>query len=137
MSQENVEVVRRVYEAAANRDSANILSLYDPEVEIDVSRTHGAVMQGLYRGTEHEGLRKWSREWHEAWEQVEYEVEDLIDAGDAVISIITVRGRGRGSGANVEFTLHAGLWTIRDGKIVRVVWFKTREDALEAAGLRE
>ena len=138
MSQQNVEVVRRVYEAAANRDSAGVLSLYDPEVEIDVSRTHRALMEGLYAGAEHEGLRKWSREWHEVWEQVDYDVEELIDAGDNdVICVVTVRGRGRGSGADVEFKLHAGLWTIRKGKIVRVVWFKTRGQALEAAGLQE
>jgi ketosteroid isomerase-like protein len=137
VSQENVEVVRRVYEAAANRDSASVLSLYDPDVEIDVSRTHGAVMEDLYAGAEHEGLRKWSREWHDVWEQIDYEVDELIDAGDDVIGVVTVRGRGRGSGAEVEFKLHAGLWTVRNGKIVRVVWFKTRGEALEAAGLRE
>ena len=67
MSEENVEIVRRVYDAAANRDSATVISLYDPEVEIDVSRTHRAVMQDTYTGANHEGLRKWCHEWHESW----------------------------------------------------------------------
>ena len=39
MSQENVEIVRRVYEAAARRDAANIFALYDPDVELDATRT--------------------------------------------------------------------------------------------------
>jgi ketosteroid isomerase-like protein len=137
VSQENVEIVRRVYEAAATRDSATLLSLYDPEVEIDVTRTHRAVMEGLYQGRDHEAIRKWSREWHDVWEEVTYEIHELIDAGDEVICVVTVRGRGRGSGAGVEFKVHAGRWTIQNGRIVRVAWFKTRADALEAVGLQK
>lgn len=82
----------------------------------------------------HEGLQRWSREWYEAWENIEYDIEELIDAGEHVIAVLTIRGRGRSSSAEVEFTRHAGLWTIREGKIIRVVWFPRREEALEAAG---
>lgn len=135
MSQETVDIVRRLYDAAARRDSEAILALYDPEVEWDVSRTHAAVMEGLYRG--HDGLRAWAREWYDAWENLEYDVAELIDAGDEVISVVSVRGRGRTSRAEVEFARHAGLWTIREGKIVRVVWFPTRAAALEAADRSE
>ena len=135
MSEENVEVVRRIYEAAARRDSATMFSLYDTDVEIDVSRTHGAVMDPIYAGPEHEGLRAWSREWHDAWGAVEYEVHEFIDAGDEVIAVVTVRGRGRASGADAEFARYAGVWTIRDGKVARVEWFPSRAEALEAAGL--
>jgi ketosteroid isomerase-like protein len=64
-------------------------------------------------------------------------VEELIDAGERVISVKTTRGRGLASGAVVE--LHqCGIWTIRAGRIVRVEWLAaTREEALEAAGLSE
>jgi ketosteroid isomerase-like protein len=90
---------------------------------------------GVYRG--HEGLRSFFREWHEAWERIEYDFEDLIDAsGDRVISVVTRRGRGRASGAEVELPL-ALVWTIRNEKVVRVVWFPSREEALEAVGLRD
>jgi ketosteroid isomerase-like protein len=65
-----------------------------------------------------------------------HDFEELIDAGDRVVSVGTTRGRGRASGADVVWK-HAGVWTIRDGKIVRVVWFNAREEALEAVGLRE
>jgi len=53
-----------------------------------------------------------------------------------VISIATQRSRGRRSGLPLARML-AGVWTIHDGKIIRVVWFPTRPEALEAAGLRE
>jgi ketosteroid isomerase-like protein len=38
MSEENV-VVRRLYEAAARRDTATVLSIYDPDFEWDGSRS--------------------------------------------------------------------------------------------------
>ncbi len=136
MSQENVEIVRRVYDAAARRDAASVLALYDPDVELDNSPLEVVGWGGgVYRG--HEGLRSFFREWHEAWAVIEYDFEDLIDApGEHVISAVTRRGRGRASGAEVKLAL-ALVWTIRDGKVVRVVWFPSREEALQAVGLRE
>lgn len=140
MSQENVEIVRRVYDAAARRDAATVLALYDPEVELDTSLDNSPLQLvglggGVYRG--HEGLRSFFREWHEAWERIEYDFEELIDApGERVISVVTRRGRGRASGAEVEQPL-ALVWTIRNEKVVRVVWFPSREEALESVGLRE
>ena len=138
MSQENVDIVRRVYDAAARRDAATVLALYDPDVELDNSPLQvvgwGA---GVHRG--HDGLRSFFREWHEAWETIDYEYDydDLIDApGEHVISFVTPRGRGRASGAEVESSL-ALVWTIRDGTIVRVVWFPSRGEALQAVGLGE
>jgi len=136
MSRENVEIVRRVYEAAARRDSASVLALHDREVECDYSRMPEARLmgRGLIRG--HEELRAWFREWNEAWESVVAAYEELIDAGDQVISVAAWRGLGRTSGAKVETpTPRAGVWTIQDGKVVRVVWFESVEEAREAAGL--
>jgi ketosteroid isomerase-like protein len=71
------------------------------------------------------------------WEGFEDDLEELIDAGDHVISVVTSRGRGRASGVEVEWAGNAGVWTIRNGKVVRVVWFSSRKDALEAVGLSE
>jgi ketosteroid isomerase-like protein len=139
MTEENVEVVRRVYEAAARRDSAAVLALYDSEVELDGSRLGVVGLAGegggIYRG--HEGLRRFFREWHEAWEQIEYDYDELIDAGsDQVISVVTRHGRGRSSGAEVELPV-ALVWTVREGRVTRVVWFRSRDEALEAAGRRD
>jgi ketosteroid isomerase-like protein len=132
MSQENVEIVREVYEASARRDRDAVLSLYDPDVEWDVSQhPMGKVFeQGTRRG--HEGLVGWFRDWYEVFEDFEHSLDELIDLGELVVSVGTDRGRGRSSGVEVARTI-CGVWTVRDGKVVRVVWFPSREDALAAA----
>ena len=137
MSQENVAIVRRLYDAVACRDSATVLAIYHPEVEWDHSRNEAAagLMGGrtMFRG--HEGLRQWSREWYEAWENVEADLEELIDAGEQVVVVLNYRGRGRASGAEVQFTQMAGVFTLEQSRVVRAAWFRTRGEALEAAGL--
>jgi ketosteroid isomerase-like protein len=135
MSEENVEIVRRLFEAVARNDNAAVLAAYDPNVECDFSESPlaGLVGSTVYRG--HDGMRNMVRDRYEAWETMEDDCQELIDAGERVISDVISRGRGRSSGVDVELR-HYGVWTIRDGKIVRVAWFYSREDALEAAGLR-
>jgi uncharacterized protein len=136
MSEENVEVVKRVYEASAQRDPDAVLATYDHDVEWDVSRSHMArlVGEGVYRG--HDGLRRFFRAYHDAWESISYSYDELIDAGEKVISVDVERARGKLSGADVELTQY-GVWTIRDGKVLHAAWFSARDDALEAAGLSE
>ncbi len=103
MSQENVEVVRAVYEAAASRDTARVFSLYDPDVEWDGSRSRWAeLIAGTAHFHGHEELRTFFRLYYEVWESFEDEVQELIDAGDYVISVVTSRGRGLVSGVDVE-----------------------------------
>jgi ketosteroid isomerase-like protein len=138
MSQEDVEIVRRIYEAAARRDAATVFGLYDPEVELDASRLglglvgSGGSKGGVYRG--HDGLRDLFREWHEVWGNIEYSYEELLDAGEQVVAVVTRRARGRASGVEVQrpFTL---VFTLREAKVIRVVWFTERAEAFEAAGL--
>ena len=138
MSQENVEIVRRVYDAAARRDTEEILALYHPDVEWDGTRTRWAeVIPGTSQFRGHEELQKFFRMYYEMWESFEDDVQELIDSGDSVVSVVTSRGRGRASGVDVEWAGNSGVWTIRDGKVIRVVWFPSREEALEAVGLRE
>jgi ketosteroid isomerase-like protein len=138
MSRENVEIVRRVYEAAARRDSATVLSFYDPDIEWDGSRSRWAeVLSGEPHVHGHEELRRFFRRYYEMWETFEDDLQELIDAGDQVVSVVTSRGRGLASGVDVEWPGNSGVWTLRDGKVVRVVWFPTRAAALEAAGLPE
>jgi uncharacterized protein len=134
MSQENVEIVRRAFEASARRDADAVLALYDPEVEWDASRTQSGLEDAVHRG--HDGLRRFFRQWREAWDSDEYEYEELIDADMAVVSVATQRGRGRASGLRIARPL-VGVWTIENGLIVRVVWFLERSEALEAVGLSE
>jgi ketosteroid isomerase-like protein len=136
MSKENVEIVRRLYDAVARRDSAAVFSLYDPEVVIDGTRHQWAEVlgsDGVFRG--HEGVREFSAGYYEEWEDLDDDLEELIDAGDRVVSISTIRARGRASGIEVEWKHNAGVWTIEHGRITRVVWCRDRDEALAAAGV--
>jgi len=139
MSRENVKVVQHVFDAAARRDAETVLALYDSEIEWDYSRGPFRDLFGrdVYRG--HEGIRRFFREFQapETWETLENELEELIDAGAHVISVVNTRARGRASGADVEWTHNAGVWTIGEGKIVRVAWFGSVDEALDAASRRE
>jgi ketosteroid isomerase-like protein len=134
MSAENVEIVRRIMDAERRRDAATIFSLYDEGIEWDVSSAGAAVAGqiGILRG--HEGVRHWMRTWYEGFEDVIYEVEELIDAGEHVMLVLSQRGRGRASGAEVSVRMY-GAWTMREGKVVRVAWFLDHDDALKAVGL--
>jgi ketosteroid isomerase-like protein len=136
MSEESVEIVRRLYEAIDRGDTPAVLALYDPAIEWHFARSpfRNLVRHDVYRG--HDALRDFVRErYADAWEDITHELEELIDADPQVISIIKTQGRGRASGAPAEKT-HAGIWTIQDGRIVRVEWM-SRDEALEAAGLSE
>ena len=137
MSRENVEIVRRIYEAVARRDRETILSLYDPEVELDFTPDTLAEHIGGTVWTGHDGLRAFDRELRESFESFETRCEELIDAGECVVTVSQYRGRGRRSGAEVDGPRQFGVWSVRDGKVTRVVWYSVRREALEAAGLRE
>ncbi len=129
-----------MYDANARGDYEMVLALYDPAVEFDNSRSPVADFIGtvgeVFRGRE--AVQQAFRDWYEAWDNVESDVEELIDAGgDNVVSVFTYRARGRTSGAEVRFPHMAGAWTIRDGRVARVAWLPTRAQALEAVGLSE
>lgn len=136
MSEENVEIVRRAFEATnRGQGPAVLLEFYDADVELDARGTAlgQLVGGGVYRG--HQGVRHFFRRYYEAWEQVDYEIEELIDAGEHVVAVVNNRCRGRGSGITLEWQAPS-IWTIRGGKIIRLVFFMSREEALRAARVR-
>jgi ketosteroid isomerase-like protein len=121
MSEENVEIVRRLHEAFAERDNESPFSVYDPDIEWDMSRSLAPLPgeERIYHG--HDGVRRYWRAWLVAWEYVDAPVERLIDAGDHVVSLfgpMTVKGKA--SGAAVELPPWAQVWTLRKGKVVRM-----------------
>ena len=133
---DNVATVRRLYEAVARRDSETVLAIYHPQLEWDHTRNEAvaAVLGGKTTYHGHEGLREWSRDWYEAWESVEADLIEVIDAGEQVVVVLDYRGRGRASGVEVEFTRMAGVLTLSEGRVVRAAWFRARDEALEAIG---
>jgi ketosteroid isomerase-like protein len=73
-------------------------------------------------------------EWLEAWEALQVEW-DLEPAGaDRVLAVLTMHGRGRGSGAPAEMRV-GQLWTFRRGRAVRMALFWDVDEARRAAGL--
>jgi ketosteroid isomerase-like protein len=115
------------------------LALYDPRVEMyfasgtlaDHLGTSGQVWRG------HDGLRSFDRELRDTFEDFQTTAEELIDAGERVVSVSRYRGRGRGSGVEIDGPLQFGVWSFRQGKVMRVDWFATRREALEDIGLEE
>jgi ketosteroid isomerase-like protein len=60
----------------------------------------------------------------------------LAEDDDTVVALGALRGHIRGPGMAVE-AQHAQIWTFRDGRAIRMQWFNTHAEALQAAGVRE
>ena len=135
MSQANVDVVRRIYDAAARRDDVIPFEVYAEDIIWDISNSRRALlaMKPVYHG--HEGVRQYWRENISVFGEVDFEVEELIDAGDQVLAVIREREVGRASGVPVEAT-HLAVYTLSGGKVIQMQVFDDRQQALEAAGLR-
>ena len=94
----------------------------------------GSFVAGTYRG--HEGIRELLRLTDEVFDEFRYQVEDLVDAGDAVLVLGRIRARGVQSGATG--TQHGALvFQIRDGLIVAYRSYLDRTEARAAVGLPE
>jgi ketosteroid isomerase-like protein len=74
--------------------------------------------------------------WVSTWEEYSVTSEGFEDMGDRVVATLDFHGRGRGSGVEIEARFYE-VYTVRDGKILRMDEFTDRSEALEAAGLRE
>jgi ketosteroid isomerase-like protein len=139
MSQENVEIVRGLYDAFAEGDNESPFDVYDAEIKWDVSglqSSWGSMgFDPVYHG--HDGVRRFWRQWLEAWRAIEFDLRELADCGDSVLATIYQRNVGRESGIEVEQGTWWQVWTLRDGKVLTVKHFQDRAQALEAAGLRE
>jgi len=132
MSQENVEVVRRIYSSWAPGSSPADTKLLHPDIEwVNPS---DALEPGTRTGIE--AFTSIIDELDDTISDFRMEVERYEDAGDRVVVIATMRGYGSTSGVRIE-RRHGSVWTIRDGKAVRFQWFNKPEDAREAAGLSE
>jgi ketosteroid isomerase-like protein len=132
MSQENVEVMRRHYEAGRRGDWAAVLRDIDPDVEFVELPAFGTK---TYHG--HQGLIDALTWWPSQWDEFETELLQVVDVDDEhVVSLIRNHGRGKASGVEVVEEV-AFLSTFRNGKVARVEMFRGVAEALEAAGLRE
>jgi ketosteroid isomerase-like protein len=133
MSQENVEVVKSVLTAMSVGDAEAAFALVDPAVVIDATRF--VFNPATYVGTD--GIRRLQAVSDETWEEMRTEPLEFIDAGEQVVVIGRLVGKGKGSGVRVERPT-GQVWTIRDGLVVRwEIGYTDPNEALKAVGLEE
>jgi ketosteroid isomerase-like protein len=130
MSQENADALKQALAEAVTQfeDFLAILDedvVWDPGNQFPGGRVHG-----------HDGVREFFRQWFGAFENFGSETKEWIDAGNSVYTHVRQWGRGKGSGAAAENDFWL-VWLFFQGKVVRVTYFPTRGEALEAAGLQE
>jgi len=122
MSQENVELVRGIYEAWGREESARDFIAED----IEYINPAYAVEPGTRRG------RQSFRVVRETYGDFQIRVERYVDAGEEVVVLAHYKGSGQGSGVPVSGE-HGYVWTVQDGQAVRFRWFQSHREALEAA----
>jgi ketosteroid isomerase-like protein len=132
MSQENVETVRRAYEAFNSRGLDALLEHFHADAEYDITAAIGPYA-GMYYGRP--AIRNFLAEYLESWEYVRMEPEDIAEAGeDHVVVLLRLHMRGKGSGIEVDAQT-VNLWTMRDGSAVRMAVYNDKAYALKAVGL--
>jgi ketosteroid isomerase-like protein len=136
MSQENVETIREMFAIFNERGVQAAVDAFGHLLAPDFRLEETAELPdpGAYAGREAfiANLAK----LEEAFDEVRMEPLEVHDLGDKIVAVVSIRARGRGSGAPVETTF-AQLWSLRDGKAVSLRDFPTKDKALEAVGLSE
>ena len=131
MSQENVELTYRAFDAFNRRDLDASLALMDDDVEV-VSRA--VSMEGGYHG--HDGFRRFWENLLDVFPDFTVQVVEVRDLGDLTVSALRTRGHGAGS----DIPLDESVWQVTRWRHGKCVWwrtFDTRAEALEAVGVSE
>jgi ketosteroid isomerase-like protein len=134
MSEENVELVRRAWEAWQRGDIDAQFEFWDRDIVWDL--THFREWpESTYDG--HEGVRRFLSEWLEVWDEYEVGLDETLATPDGrVMSLAWQRGKGRESGLVMEMEW-AQIYTFQGHKITRIDNYDDRDAALKAAGLSE
>jgi ketosteroid isomerase-like protein len=132
MSQENVDKTEAFIDAYNRRDFDAAVEFFHPEIEW--------VLPPLQRSDSCRGPDEVKRFWHgldETFEELRLDPQESVDAGDRVATRLRFFGRGKGSGAELDTEMYHQVTTFQDGTMVRIEYFTSWAEALEAAGLRE
>ena len=134
MSQENVEIVRRGWDAWQRGDFEALVSDWDPDVIWDTSHFRDWP-ESSYYGIE--GIQRFLGEWLEVWGNYDINIEKVVSTPDGrVLSLFTHVGKGGRSGVPMDLAM-AQIATLREGRIIRFDNFDDRTQALKAAGISE
>ena len=133
MSRQNVELVERLNDVYNERRFAENPDLIDPAMVWDMSRMQ-IPDSTAYTGPL--GFREFVDTWTESFASERIDADEILDAGEHVLVMVHHSGRGKISGIEVDQRF-AMVWTLRDGRAVRMEMYPTREEALEAMSLGE
>lgn len=134
MSRENVEVVRRAAEAFGEGGLEANLAFYTEDV-IWFPFPDAPEKRDGYHG--HADIRALMDGWFESFDDFSAWTDEIRDLGDSVVGLGAMSGTMKGSRVRVEQPLATISWDFRDGKIGKVRFFPSWEQALEAVGLSE
>jgi ketosteroid isomerase-like protein len=128
--------IRRAYAAANRRDFDLVLTATDPEIyEYRPSRDLlPPDLESVFYG--HGGYLELWRYWLDAFGDIRWDPEEILDLGDRILVTTQQRGHGSGSGVAVSQSVFQ-LFTLRKGLVIRQEDFLDRSKALEAAGQRD
>jgi ketosteroid isomerase-like protein len=129
MSQENVEIVRQALESFVA--GKIIWETMDEEIEV---HDHDILDAGQYRG--HPGFTRWVEDWGAGLPVISLELQEFIDAGDAVVAVFLLKAKARGSSVDVE-RQDGIVYRLRNRKIIRLDYYNSKRQALDAVGLAE
>jgi|SRR5215211_724746 len=132
MSRENVEIVRRGFEAWERGDLEAFMSLISEDVIC--RRVPPLIDPREYEGLD--GYLEFASEWIGPYDEFKFRPSEFLDAGDRVLVEVPQEGRLAGSDQVMKGTFWF-LLTVEDGKLTRLEIYGARDQALEAAGLRE
>jgi ketosteroid isomerase-like protein len=133
MSQENVEIVRRLFKAASDGEVSAWFQAADPDCRI-YPRSEEPDAASEYRGLD--GLMDYLTNWYGQWDDYESEPIEMIDAGEHVLVVTRERGRVERTGLEVvEDFWHS--FVLRGGKVTEWHMYDSRAEAHEAVGLSE
>jgi ketosteroid isomerase-like protein len=130
MSQENVEIVRGAFAAFERGDVSHMIDLMADDLVTHRIEPDNAVYHGK------EGFFQATADWTEDFEDWTATAEEFLDAGDNVLVQVHQTARGEGSGVPVESHFWF-VFAMRERKVARLSFHSRRDQALEAAGLRE
>jgi ketosteroid isomerase-like protein len=134
MPEADIAIVRDQFEAVNERDFQRAMDHYAEDVALVVHPGFG-LETGTFEGKQAVG--EWFGQWFRAFGTgFRFEIDEAREIGDVILLHANFGGVGRSSGAAVHSEA-AYLYEVRGRKIVRAQIFKTRDDALDAAGAAE
>jgi ketosteroid isomerase-like protein len=131
MSSESLAIVQRGYAYFGEHGDFDPIRFTDDFVW-DMAHFRGWPEDRQYVGVD--GARRFLATWIEAWDDWEFDVDELIEAGEMVVALCTQRARAKGSGVPVEMHF-AEIWSVRDGKQSRMEMYNDQDEGLAAAGI--